>query len=390
MREAGAELRFSTLLILSFGLLLVAFTVKIVLRPLSLLYALLAKVDRSLKLRRIRRFPVPVISVGAIAAGGSGKTPVVREIVRRLQGEFRIILLSRGYGRKGGAPLVWRAGEAWPDPELFGDEPALLARSMKAEYHGILGVGPDRASLLESILTSLDVSGASPADPPILVVLDDGFQHARLHRDLDIVIVDDRTVTERFLIPAGYLRESFSALRRGGVLLATSAKAERLAETYLGPHGRVIPLRFFTGGIGRWGVAVSTAPTVPTVRYEGKGIVVTGIARPERVRRSAEEAGFEVLGHRKFRDHYRYSAHDAREIVRWAHELRTDIVLTTEKDAVKLERFPELQEFLYVLPLEVEVPEMEHLLETIRSAARQTVARQGPENINLKTRQRRP
>lgn len=336
------------------------------LRPLSTLYGLLARADRSRKLRRMRSFPVPVVSVGGITAGGSGKTPVTRELLVRLQEEFFIILLSRGYGRKGSSPLVWKGGEPQPDPELFGDEPSLLARSMR---RGIIGIGPDRSSVLDGILSSMT---SFPLPP--LVLLDDGFQHARLRRDLDIVIVDDRTADERFLLPAGYLREPFSALGRADILLVTSAKGRGVAEAHAKTGAATFLMRFRPGaphrpaGEERKNERGEESAESPT---EGeKALLVTAIARPERVAASAAEAGFHLLDHRTFRDHHRYSPADAAEILRAAHELGADVVLTTEKDAVKLERFPSLRPLLRILPVEVEIPEAEHLLEIIRRAAR--------------------
>lgn len=229
-------------------------------------------------------------------------------------------------------------------------------------HNGVLGVGADRAAVLAHILSS------EPAAP--IVLLDDGFQHARLYRDLDIVIVDDRTAGERFFLPAGYLREKPTALARADILLATSDRAEAYARQHARSDAEIIGVRFRTEGVLHWNTSAS-----PPLAARA-ALLVTGIARPERVVASAWEAGYRVVGHIAYRDHHRYDRKDIALIHRRAHELAADIVLTTEKDAVKLERFPELRESLYVLMIGVEFAGKGSLTQAIDAAARHRHAQQ--------------
>ena len=308
------------------------------LSPFSSLYGLAARLDRSRKARRARSFPIPVLSVGNIIAGGSGKTPVTIELVRRLSNEYDVIVLTRGYGRESSERLIWHAGEPVPPASQIGDEPGLIARSM---HKGCVAVGADRSAALQDVLASL-----SPSAKP-LAVLDDGFQHHLLRRDVDIVIVDDRTASERRLLPVGYLRERHQELARADVLLATSDAAESCARKYQRSDALVSRVSFVPGEIRHWKTGEVIAPK------RSSALLVTGIAAPERVRKSAEHVGIAVSDSMQFRDHHRYSERDIARILERYRAAGSDMILTTEKDAVKLESFPELEESLHVLTLHV-------------------------------------
>lgn len=323
-------------------------------KPLSLLYGRLARLDRVRKARNARTFDVPVVSVGGITAGGSGKTPVIRYLAGLLSDDYHVIILSRGYGRSVSERIVWTAGQPLPGPDIMGDEPNLLARSLSA---GTIGIDSDRGGTLDEILRT------TAFERPPLVLLDDGFQHHRLARDLDIVIVDERTVRERDLIPAGYLREPHSALERADIILVGSESGKALAVQHAGPETMVLRLETESGGVVNW---ISRQPKPP----EGqRAVLVTGIARPERVVDSAERAGWEITSHMRYNDHRRYSEADVADILRRMTETGAELLLTTEKDAVKLERFDRLQEFLYVLTLQVDISDADLLWERIRRVA---------------------
>lgn len=308
------------------------------LSPLSSLYGLAARLDRLRKVRRARTFPIPVLSVGNIIAGGSGKTPVTIELVRKLSTEYDVIVLTRGYGRESSGQILWRAGEPIPPASQMGDEPHLIARSMK---NGWIGVGADRSEALQRILAELP-SSARP-----LAILDDGFQHHQLNRSLDIVIVDDRTASERRLLPAGYLREQHTALGRADILLVTSDAAESCARHYGRSDALICCVEYTPGIISHWRTGRRPAPE------RCSALLVTGIAAPERVLKSAKIAGIQVLDAMPFRDHHQYSERDVVRIMERYRHCGADVILTTEKDAVKLESFPELEESLHVLTLQV-------------------------------------
>lgn len=289
-------------------------------RPLLLpfvpLYRLGLVLDRWRRGRGAYRSPRPVISVGSITAGGAGKTPLVRWLAESIQQQAPVIILSRGYGRRSTEPLIWRAGDSPPDPAEFGDEPAMLARTLT---NGLIAVGSDRRALLQS----LDARGVKG-----IALLDDGFQHWSLARDLDLVLVSNETFRTG-LLPAGNRREPLAALRRADAIISYESEALETARQMVGEGVPTIRLEYFLEGIrsvdGGW-----IEPSEPVV-------LVTGVARPERVLAAVEGRGIEVAQHLVFRDHVDYTPAVIGEIEQGRRERGVKWVLTTEKDAVKLQ-----------------------------------------------------
>ena len=267
---------------------------------------------------------VPVISVGNLTVGGTGKTPVVEAICRMLlQDKRRPAVISRGYGGQAGkGPLVVSRGQG---PEISsarcGDEPFQLATALPEI---IVVVGSDRfTGSLEAIDIGADI-----------LVLDDGFQHRRLYRDLDICLLDasEPAITAEVL-PAGPLRESFQGISRAGLILLTRAEPGiDLADTIQ--------------EIRRWNqnAPVVTASHVPTGFITGDRIATAaperafafcGIANPQFFRSTLEELGIVLTGFRSFQDHHRYSLEEISELREEA--ARGDATLvTTEKDLARL------------------------------------------------------
>jgi tetraacyldisaccharide 4'-kinase len=194
-----------------------------------------------------------------------------------------------------------------------------------------------------------------------VVLLDDGFQHHTLARDLDIVIVDRRTVEHPALLPEGDLREPPAALRRADIVLATSEAARCFAEHWKSEQAALFDLRFRSERIVSWGGdEILPAGARP--------YLVTGIARSERVARSVGELGYEYVGHIRYRDHYRYRSADVTAILRGMKRLGGSHIVTTGKDAVKLERFAEIRDLLYVVELEAVLQGQERFIQIIETA----------------------
>ncbi len=296
--------------------------------PWQLLYGGAHHLRRQWYRTRARRLPRPVVSVGNLHWGGSGKTPLVAAIAAHLRDHgATVCILSRGYASQGRGVRVVSTGEG-PilGPLVAGDEPVLLA----GELPGVaVVVGPDRYRDGLQALRRLE-----PA--PDLFLLDDGFSHLRLHRDLDLVAFPAR---DPFgggrLLPSGRLREPLAAMARAHAAILTGVpeidrQGERLAEA-LRPYG-------FTGP----GFASRTVPEAP--RRIGGGdlpagarvFLVTAIARPEGFADMVRSLGFEIAGDLRFPDHHRYPpASFARVADAWRAS-GADVVLTTSKDRVKL------------------------------------------------------
>jgi tetraacyldisaccharide 4'-kinase len=253
----------------------------------------------------IRRLRLPVISVGNISVGGSGKTPFVQTLGRWLNAQgIPFDILSRGYGRSSrGVLQVDPVGSA----AHYGDEPLLLARSLKAPVF----VGEDR---YEAGLAA-ETFGERSSCPARVHILDDGFQHRRLHRDFDIVLVAHGDLRGS-LLPFGRLREPLSSLGRAQAVAAPIDLAALLAEPNVWHLRRRL-------------VLPEPAPTRP--------LAFCGLAHPRQFWQSLADIGIYPVGTFSFGDHHRYRALDIALLQRLARQYEANGFLTTEKDLVKLD-----------------------------------------------------
>jgi len=290
---------------------------------------------------RAERLRWPVASVGNLSVGGAGKTPLTIRLAELLAGEgLAVDVLSRGYGRSGTAvERVDRDGAA----ERFGDEPLLIAR--RAGVPVFVGASRYQAGLLA------EASGGRAG----VHLLDDGFQHRQLARDVDIVVLHRSDFTETVL-PAGRLREPLSALRRADFVALREEDAEFEGE--LRRRGIDAPILWM-----RRSVEVAT-------RVE-RAVAFCGVARPGEFFASLAKAGVGVARTMAFGDHHRYSGEDLRRLARVCVEVRGDCFVTTEKDAVKLDAPPvrELERVapLVVARLKLELRDEEVVLRQVRS-----------------------
>jgi tetraacyldisaccharide 4'-kinase len=291
--------------------------------------------------RRARRLPRPVISVGNLHWGGSGKTPLVTALASHFRDlDLAVCILSRGYASRGRGVRVVSAGQGpLLEPEVAGDEPALLA----GELPGVaVVVGPDRYQAGLAALARLD-----PA--PDLFLLDDGFSHLALARDLDLVAFP---ASDPFgggrLFPSGRLREPLSALRRAHAAILTGApdwdgRGATLAAA-LRPHG-------FTGP-GFASVTRSGTPRLvggDPLPAGARVLLVTAIARPSAFTELARDLGLEIAGELSFPDHHLYPAASLARIAEAFQSSGAAAVLVTSKDRVKL--FGRLDAPLAELPI---------------------------------------
>jgi tetraacyldisaccharide 4'-kinase len=304
---------------------------------------------------RSRRAELPVVSVGNLTMGGTGKTPFVGWLAHRAtEAGLTPAIVSRGYGGTAGkGPLLVSAGDGpLCPPATSGDEPQLLALSL------------DRVPV---IVGSDRVAGAAlglrqGAD---LVILDDGFQHRRLQRDLDLVLLD---ATNPFgngrLIPAGSLREPLASLARADVVVLTRSRAtERFPqiEERVRRHNSGAPI--LTAGHRAAGFVDATGRVAPRPR---RALAFCGIGSPDRFRLDLESQGVELAEFRAFRDHHRYTKPELEGL----HERATKrhaVLVTTEKDMVRLG--PEINDRaaagLLALRIETEVYQERPLIEAL-------------------------
>lgn len=301
--------------------------------PISSIYAGIVSARNALYDRGVlkaHRLQGPVVSVGNLSSGGSGKTPFVILLGELLKNRgVKFDVLSRGYGRQSrGVLLVDPAGL----PQQFGDEPLLLARKLQVP----VVVGEDRYQ------AGRYAEGKFGAQ---LHLLDDGFQHRALARDFDIVLVTPQDATDHML-PVGRLREPPCALRRAGaVVLASGASAESFPIEGK-PVWRV-----------RRGIVAQGVPPRP--------VVFCGIARPQNFVLQLRAANIEPVAEAFYRDHHAYGEKDVRELIALKQRSEAAGFVTTEKDAVNLGPYLSALEPLAVVPVRMELSDAANAVDTI-------------------------
>ena len=305
--------------------------------PLSAIYGGIVGARNALYDRGLlsaRRLQGPVVSVGNLSAGGSGKTPFVILLGELLKARgIRFNVLSRGYGRKStGVLLVDPAGLA----QEFGDEPLLIARKLQVPVI----VGEDRYRAGRFAEAKLG---------PQLHLLDDGFQHRALARDFDIVLVTPQDANDR-LLPAGRLREELSSLGRADVVvLASGASAESF------------PVEGKTVWRARRGIVLPVGPkTLPP-----RPVVFCGIARPQNFVLQLRAANIEPVAEAFYRDHHAYSEKDIRELLELKQRSEAGGFVTTEKDAVNLGTYLSTLAPLAVVPVKMELSDAANAVDTM-------------------------
>ena len=288
----------------------------------------------------------PTVSVGNLHWGGSGKTPTVIAAACGLTAQgpsgpgLRVAVLSRGYLRRERAPLVVSLGDGpLATVEEAGDEPLMIAEQAPGVA---VVVGADRRAAAALALSR---------DPSIDVfVLDDGFSHVRVRRDVEILTFPaSDPFAGGLLLPGGRLREPLSMVRLADAAVLTDLPAgvdpPPDFESTLRRHG--FAGRVFTSTL-RGEVVGGPLPSRP--------LLLTGVARPERVARTAAAAGLECVDHLRFPDHHSYPQRSLSTIAAACTRHRCDAVLTTSKDAVKLRgRLPEGAPPLLELKVEAEI-----------------------------------
>jgi tetraacyldisaccharide 4'-kinase len=308
--------------------------------PLSMLYGSVVKARNSLYDHRIfkpRRLAWPVVSVGNISVGGSGKTPFVIMLGALLaERGIPVDVLTRGYGRSTSGVL---AADARSSPAAVGDEPVLIARKLHCPVY----VGASRYQA--GFVAERQHPGL--ARVPIHL-LDDGFQHRQLHRDFNVVLLNDEDARDG-LLPIGRLREPMGSITR--------ADAVVVSETF--PADR-LPV----GTFQKWRIRrISNVP-----KLQAPVIAFCGIARPQRFFSELRQNGMDVREELRFRDHHWYDQADIARLLALKSRIPGAEFITTEKDAINLG--PHLERLApFVIPMWIELQDaqscLDHMLAVI-------------------------
>jgi tetraacyldisaccharide 4'-kinase len=311
-------------------------------RPTALAFGAVLRIRNALydaRILKAHRLGSPTISIGNITTGGTGKTPLVIYTARKIM-ELGLVpvILTRGYGRRAsGTTLIVDPGRQLQHTALqMGDEPALIRRHVPQAW---FGVSKDRHA------------AGGRIDPPpdkTVFLLDDGLQHRRLHRDLDIAVIDaTQPLVSNHIFPQGTLREPVSGLHRCGAVVVNGAEKPEStgcrtaseidtmgleAETFFCEQiiAGLVPLESWMDGR-------APDPANPRVR---SAFLVAALGNPSRFRKDVENLGIRIAGSRFYRDHRKLEPPDWETCMRAARGAEAEAVIITEKDAIKIESRP--------------------------------------------------
>ena len=299
--------------------------------PLALPYSLILQLRGALYqagIFRTRRLPVPVISIGNITVGGTGKTPVTAYIAQSLISKgVKVAVLSRGYGgsMEGRSAVVSDGQTIRLKADECGDEPFLLASTIPGL---MVIIGANRYEAGEVAIKELS---------PDIFLLDDGFQHLALHRDLNILLLDyTRPFGNGWTLPAGLLREPRSSTRRADLIIQTRSPEKAASKiavpdktTCLARH-QLIDVYPLNGGTSQ---EFSNLANLKIIAF-------AGIAEPDVFFNGLKAEGLNIVSSIAFSDHARYSNNQLEEIASLIQTSDADFAITTEKDGVKLTHLP--------------------------------------------------
>jgi len=313
---------------------------RILLLPFSWIFLVVVHVRNYLYDRGLKpsvKFELPVISVGNLSVGGTGKTPMVEHLIRILGGEFHIATLSRGYGRSSKGIRIASATE---NPSSLGDEPFQFYKKFGDRI--TVAVGEERALAIPTILQEHPETE--------IILLDDAFQHRKVSPSLSILLSDyNRPFYKDVLLPAGRLREGRGGAARADVIVITKCPSGILDDEMMNIEKlvRLYAERpvFFTSI--RYGnpLPFSTKLETPTQNV----MLISGIANHKPLEDYVKQ-NYSLLKHLKFKDHHAYTDADVESIANEVDRNPQMSIITTEKDKVKLE-MPEFQSTINTLPI---------------------------------------
>ncbi len=321
---------------------------RILLFPFAVLYNLVTRFRNRLYDQGFRpsvAFDLPVISVGNLTVGGTGKTPMIEHLIRLLSNDYKVATLSRGYGRNTkGIRLASKIDSA----STLGDEPYQFYRKYGNKV--IVSVGEERALAIAHVLQE--------AEDTQIILLDDAFQHRRVRPSFSVLLSDyNRPFYRDFLLPAGRLRESRSQAARADVVVVTKCPSEMTDDRMMKIEKSI--RKYTDKPVFFANVHYGSALHIGDIKTDiGRDVIlVSGIADASPLVTYVKQ-GFELKEHLQFNDHHAYSHLDMERIELALQRNPGTSILTTEKDMVKLDA-PEFKSFIdrlpfFYLPIEVE------------------------------------
>ncbi len=332
---------------------------------LSFLYSLAIRlriIAYKVGLLRSKSLPAYVVSIGNITTGGTGKTPIVAMLAEWAnKNGFRAAILSRGYkGKRGDDSLIVSDGEkVLASVDVAGDEPFLLAKKLSST--------PVLISKKRYRIGSLALKQFRSE----LLLLDDGYQHLSLYRDLNILLVDcKRQFGNRSLLPLGPLREPVEQIKRADFIIITKYTDENPGDdlfNFLQKHFPGKPI-FRSGHFPDQVVFPLVDKAYPPDILSGKNVVAfAGLANPDDFLEMVKSLGANVIHFKTFSDHHSFSRNEIEELASWTERVDVDFLLTTEKDWVRIDGKIGVDLDIAILTIKVELlSDRDTFFDTIR------------------------
>ena len=296
-----------------------------------------------------RRVGVPVISVGNMTAGGTGKTPFVELLIRRLlQRNQKVAVISRGYGRQSKGTVIVSDGRKVQVPgDVAGDEPYQIAK----KFPSVVVVVDERRS--RGARLAIEQFGVTA------IVLDDGFQHRSLARECDIVMLNGATsLRHTRLLPSGLRRELMSGLQRADLLVCSEENKMDVLQEEIKEWSDVPIVSVKTVAVHLRGVQTMTVRSLQELKGSGC-VAFCGIGNPPAFRETLERLGVTIHTFITYADHHRYSSADIERIIAETQKYDHALLITTEKDYMRLEHMlqesPQMCSILHVLEIETQL-----------------------------------
>ena len=326
--------------------------IKIIASAISLPYRLIITFRNRLydkKIFTVVKLPCPVISVGNIAVGGTGKTPCVIMLARMLQSHgFKPAILSRGYGGSStkSVNIVADGKNILLDSKTAGDEPFLMAQSLRSIP---IIVGPQRIKTGKEAITRF---GAN------VLICDDAMQHRQIFRDINLVLLDSQDpFGNGHVLPRGKLREPIAGLKRASAFLLTRTDETPKADNINKKLSQIGNIPIFTSIHKLKDVIKGDySDEWPITKLSGKKVCAfCGIAKPGSFKKSLLAAGCHILSLDTFPDHHNYSRAELEIIKSKFYNNKADLIITTQKDGMRLQNFAEFLSIIYMMRIEMEI-----------------------------------
>jgi tetraacyldisaccharide 4'-kinase len=299
----------------------------------------------------------PVISVGNISVGGTGKTPCVIMLANMLKKNgFRPAVISRGYGGRSTSPvnIVSDGDKVLLDSETAGDEPSLMAHALK----GIPVITGAERRITGQV--AIDKFGAN------VLICDDAMQHRQIYRDINLVLLDSKGLKGNdHILPMGKLREPLKEIRRASAILLTRADEEVKTDTKIEAMIKTEKIPVFRSIHKPQDIIISDETVqMPISELKGKKVCAfCAIANPDSFEKTILAARAKVLSFDIFPDHHRYSEKEIEKLKTSFIKSGADYLMTTEKDAMRLQNHPEFLKSLYILRVKMEIKPSAKLFE---------------------------